>query len=103
MSNQNEENVIQNYQENEEMMILVYAQWCINSGINPKVLYRQAYPTQIIPSLLDNAMKSTVSKNESEEITNETVLQVLQMFGNDDLAFAVQQIVEKKKKQSRNT
>lgn len=92
----NEERVIRNYEENEKMMILVYAQWCVNNGIDPVALYKKAYPVQTVPALLDEVIDATVSKDESEEITGATVLKALEMFGNDDLAFAVKEEMDKK-------
>ncbi|MBY7142317.1 hypothetical protein KFZ56_04250 [Virgibacillus sp. NKC19-3] len=95
-----EEQVIENYKNDEKMMILVYAQWCINNDIDPQVLYEQAYPAQLKNNTLADAMELTVSKKESENIDDQTVLHVLQLFGNDDLAFAVQREIEKREKQS---
>ena len=94
MQNDSEDRIIQKYRENEEMMILIYAQWCVNNGLDPKAIYKLAYPEQQIPSLLDDVMASTVSKNESEEIASDVVIQLLQIYGNDDLAFVVQAKVE---------
>ncbi|HLQ71806.1 MAG TPA: hypothetical protein VK142_08380 [Bacillota bacterium] len=99
MRNEKDDYIIQRYRENEEMMILVYAQWCVNNDIDPKALYKQAYPEQHIPALLDDVLDSTVPKDESEKITDDTVIQILQVYGNDDLAFA---IVEKKKTKKEN-
>lgn len=92
-----EKKVIENYQNDERMMILIYAQWCINSGLDPKELYEKAYPGQLKNVALTDALELTVSKKESEEIPDETVLNVLQLFGNVDLAFLVQERVEKRK------
>lgn len=100
MQNEKDKYIVQKYRENEEMMILVYAQWCVNNGLDPKVLYNLAYPKQQTPSLLDDVMASTVSKDESEEITSGLVIQLLQMYGNDDLAFVIQAKVETMKSES---
>jgi len=45
---------------------------------------------------LTDALELTVPKQESDEIDVETVLNVLQLFGNDDLAFIVQEAFEKR-------
>lgn len=95
-----EEQVIENYQNDEKMMILIYAQWCINNDVDPNVLYEQAYPGQLRNSTLAETMDLTVSKKESDDIDDQTVLNVLQIFGNDDLAFAVQGEIEKREKKS---
>src|SRR5699024_11414645 len=82
-----ENKVIESYKNDEKMMILVYAQWCINNDFDPKSMYARAYPDQIKNDALREALELTVTKEESEHIPDETVLQVLQVFGNDDLAF----------------
>lgn len=93
-----EQQVIENYQNDEKMMILIYAQWCINNNFDPKELYEEAYPGQMKNSALLDALELTVAKEESDLIDDQTVLNVLQLFGNDDLAFEVQQMIEKREK-----
>ncbi|TFJ92333.1 hypothetical protein [Lentibacillus salicampi] len=96
-----EQKVIEGYQQDEKMMILVYAQWCINNDLDPEALYSHAYPNQMNNGSLREALELTVSKQESEAIPDQTVLNVLQLFGNEDLAFVVQeQIVDKAEKSS---
>lgn len=92
-----EDYIIEKYQHDEKMMILIFAQWCINHDLNPKELYQLAYPSQLNNRALEEVMELTVPKNESEEISDDTVLTVLQIFGNDDLAFIVQQEIEKRR------
>ncbi|MEK8131564.1 hypothetical protein WMW72_27010 [Paenibacillus filicis] len=84
-----EEEIIRNYQRDEQVMILVFAQWCINYGHDPVELYARAYPGQDANPLLQQALELTVPKEESSEIADETLLGVLSLFGNDDLAFVV--------------
>ncbi|WP_047983166.1 hypothetical protein [Ornithinibacillus californiensis] len=91
-----EEKIIENYQNDEKMMILIFAQWCINHDLDPVALYQSAYPNQLKNHILEETMELTVPKNEAEEISDETVLYVLQLFGNDDLAFVVQNEIEKR-------
>ncbi len=38
--------MIENYQNDEKMMILIFAQWCINHDLDPKEMYKRAYPAQ---------------------------------------------------------
>lgn len=90
--------MISNYKEQEKMMILIYAQWCLNNDIDPIELYEKAYPDQFKNEALQEALSLTVPREESEEIAHETVIHALQLFGNDDLAFLVQQEIEKKSK-----
>ncbi|ALX49184.1 hypothetical protein [Lentibacillus amyloliquefaciens] len=94
--NEVEQKVIKSYQQDEKMMILVYAQWCINNDLDPEELYGQAYPGQLNNRALSDALELTVSKQESEDIPDQTVLNILQLFGNDDLAFVVQEKVTDK-------
>lgn len=88
--------VIKNYQRDEEMMILIFAQWCINNNLDPLQLYGQAYPHQKENEALKNAIEATLSKEESDHIPTETLLTVLSMFGNEELAFVVSEMVMKK-------
>lgn len=86
--------IIEQYQNDEEMMILIFAQWCVNNDINARELYQIAYPEQVENSALLEALDKTVTKEESEDIPHEIVQHVLQLFGNDDLAFIVQEKVD---------
>lgn len=95
-NNERSKHVINNYEQDEKMMILIYAQWCVNNDLNPMELYEKAYPSQQKNDALQQAMELTVPKTESEEIANHTVLQALQLFGNNDLAFVVQQATDQK-------
>jgi hypothetical protein len=93
-----EAQVIQAYQRDEGMMILVFAQWCVNRGLDARELYHRAYPDQGANPLLAQMLDNTVPKEEAEEIPDETLLGVLSLFGNDDLAFVVSEEMEKLKK-----
>lgn len=93
--NERERQIIESYQKDEHMMVLVFSQWCINNGLAPAELYGKAYPGQMKNSVLEQVSELTVPKEESEEIPDQTVLNVLQLFGNDDLAFVVQEYIEK--------
>lgn len=90
--------IIEQYEQDEEMMILIFAQWCVNHDVDAIAVYEEAYPGQPNNKALVDAMEKTVPKNESEEIQTAVVQQVLQLFGNDDLAFVIQDIADKKNK-----
>lgn len=92
-----EEHIIKKYESEEKMMILIYAQWCVNQDLNPVELYERAYPNQLKNEVLMEIVEQTMPKEESEDISNETVLSVLQVFGNDDLAMVIQEEIEKQK------
>ncbi|KYG34785.1 hypothetical protein [Alkalihalobacillus trypoxylicola] len=97
--NQNvDQKIIDQYQMDERMMILIYSQWCINQGLNPFKLYEQAYPDQFKNPILKEVQELTVSKEEAGEINNETLLNVLSLFGNDELAFVVTEEIKKQSK-----
>lgn len=95
-----EEKIIQNYQGEEKMMILVFAQWCINHGLNPEEIYLKAYPDQEENSSLKEALELTVPKEEAGDVPDQTLLGVLSLFGNDDLAFIVMEEIKNMKKNS---
>lgn len=86
--------VIENYENDEKMMVLIFAQWCVNNNVDAIKLYEDTYPNQGKNRLLENILTETVEKEQSEVIPDETVLNVLQLFGNDDLAFSVQRVID---------
>jgi hypothetical protein len=89
-----DEQVIQKYQEDEQLMIRLFIQWCANNELNPHELYRSAYPEQ----QENETMKKIIEEAKYEEeidIDNETMLDVLQLFGNDDLAFILTDEIER--------
>src|SRR5699024_6502100 len=94
-----ENKVIESYKNDEKMMILVYAQWCINNDLDPKSMYTRAYPDQIKNNALREALEMTDTKEETENIHDETVLQVIQVFGKDELAFIVQKAIDRRGKE----
>ncbi len=91
-----EKRVIESYKSDERMMILIFAQWCINNTLDPKELYMQAYPEQAKNIALKDALALTVSMEESEAIPDHSVINVLEIFGNNDLAFIVTEAIEKR-------
>ena len=93
MDRSHEEEVIRNYQEGEKMMILLFAQWCINHELDPVDTYKEAYPYQGKNNELVDALELTVPKQESDYIDSETLLEVLSLYGNDDLAFVVSELI----------
>ncbi|WP_221565000.1 hypothetical protein [Alkalihalobacillus sp. TS-13] len=95
-----QEKIIENYQRDEQMMILVFAQWCVNNDLDPEELYKRAYPKQASNPSLKQAFDLTVSKEEAGEIGDQTLLGVLSMFGNEDLAFVITEEIEKQKKKN---
>ncbi|MBH0231407.1 hypothetical protein [Halobacillus yeomjeoni] len=96
MDRSREEEVIKNYQKGEKMMILLFAQWCINHELDPVDIYKEAYPHQGENKELIDALELTVTKEESDPIDSETLLEALSLYGNDDLAFVVSEYISQK-------
>ncbi|MFF2482494.1 hypothetical protein [Paenibacillus sp. NPDC058071] len=90
-----EQMIIDNYRRDEQTMILVFAQWCVNQRIDPVELYAHAYPRQSANEALQEAIAQTVPPGEAAEIDDDTVLTVLSLFGNEELAFAVTEEIDK--------
>jgi len=90
MSNKElEQFIIDNYQRDEQTMILIFAQWCINNELDASELYKRAYPQQDDNSALQEALAITVPREEAYDIDNDTLLTVLSLFDNEELAFVV--------------
>lgn len=81
--------IIEQYKRDEQTMILLFAQWCVNQELNPFEIYERAHPGQAVNSALQEAIDLTIPKEEAQDIDDDTVLQVLSLFGNEELAFAV--------------
>ncbi|WP_138495613.1 hypothetical protein [Paenibacillus pinistramenti] len=95
---ENEQRIIDSYRQDEHMMILVFAQWCVNHDLDPAEVYRRAYPDQAGSPVLEQMAGLTVPKEESGEIADETLLGVLSLFGNEDLAFVVTEEIARRPK-----
>ncbi|MFK2826770.1 hypothetical protein QYG89_14025 [Bacillus sp. B190/17] len=91
-----EEQVIKNYERDEQMMVFIFAQWCVNHALDPGELYKRAYPHQSANHALQQAIDLTVPKEEAGNIPDDTLLNVLSLYGNDDLAFIVTEEIEKR-------
>ncbi|WP_458121888.1 hypothetical protein [Paenibacillus sp. Z6-24] len=89
-----EEQVLESYRQDEDMMILVFTQWCVNRGFDAKEMYQRAYPDQVDNPRLEQGMRLTVPKEEAGDIPDDTLLGVLSVYDNDDLAFVVSEEIE---------
>ena len=96
-----QEKIVQAYRQEEDMMILVYAQWCSNNDLDPVELYSKAYPEQIANERLARGLGLTVPKEEAGDITDDTLLGVLTMFGNEDLGMVVAEAIELRDRKQR--
>ncbi|MDI2589047.1 hypothetical protein OR571_18585 [Psychrobacillus sp. NEAU-3TGS] len=88
--------VISQYQADENVMIQLFASWCAIHQLNASTLYAQAYPQQEKNLLLEKAIEEM--DTDAVTVDTETLLNVLQLFGNEDLAFVVSEESEKLKK-----
>jgi hypothetical protein len=93
--NLNERQIIEKYQKEENMMVLLFAQWCINHDLDPLEIYTRAYPDQVENPLLKEAIETTVPKEESENIPFSSLLAVLEMYGNEELCFILTELIDK--------
>jgi len=93
-----EAELIRRYRQDEEMMILVFAQWCVNQGLDPMELYERAYPHQLANPALAHALELAVPKEEAGEIADDTLLSVLSLYDNADLAFVVSEEIARRKR-----
>lgn len=100
-SKEREQRIIDSYRHDEQMMILVFAQWCVNHDLDPAEIYKQAYPDQGENEALGQIAELTVPKEEAGEISDDTLLGVLSLYGNEELAFAVTEEIAKMAKAKR--
>lgn len=89
--------IVQKYQQDEQTMILLFAQWCVNHHVNALSLYRLAYPEQPENLLLKQALKLTLPAEESPVISTELLQEVLLLFEQVDLAQLIIDISKKEK------
>jgi hypothetical protein len=88
------EQIIQKYREDETLMIRLFVQWCTNNELDPQSLYKKAYPYQMDNVALQEVIEDDKGYDDLH-IDNETMLDVLQLFGNEDLAFVVADEIER--------
>ncbi|AXI00213.1 hypothetical protein DV702_11060 [Sporosarcina sp. PTS2304] len=89
-----DQQVIKKYKEDETLMIRLFVQWCKNYRLDPETLYQRAYPDQVANA----ALKAVIKDDDGFEelvIDDEMMLDVLQLFGNIDLAFVLTEELEK--------
>lgn len=91
MSFKRNQEVINDYKKEERMVVLLFAQWCINHDLDPLDVYKEAYPNQFPSEVLQDVLQDTVPKEVSEEIPIETLSQALHAFGHDELVFLCHQ------------
>jgi len=93
-----ERQMVEQFERDERMMILVFAQWCINYDLDPVALYTRAYPQQADNVELREALKIVVPKEEAGPIGEHIVLGMLAAYNNDELAAVVTEEIAKLKK-----
>lgn len=88
--------VIEQYQEKERLMVQVYVQWCVNHDVDPVEIYEKAYPSQEKNIVLAEVVEEGMEVEDPSSIDIMTLFEVLQLYGNEDLAIAIQEEVEKR-------
>lgn len=88
-----EEFIIKKYQQDESVMVQVFVNWAVRKGLDPTELYQRAYPTQAKNEALLLAVEE--ADPFDMDVGDDTLMELLQMFGNDDLAFVVSEEIEK--------
>lgn len=94
-----QEFIIQKYQDEERTMVHLFIEWCRENEHDPHAVYHLAYPEQQENAIIIELMKE-LSEQEPLHIPNHTLLEVLQMFGNDELAFVITELIEKSEKKA---
>lgn len=84
--------IIQKYKQEETLMILLYAQWCINHELDPEMIYEKAYPHQPKNQQLLDAIDQTLPKAEADPVPLSSLLEVLSWFEQNELAFYVSEV-----------
>lgn len=84
-----EQFIIEQYQAGEDQMILLFTQWCFNHGLDALALYREAYPNQPVSAKLLEMNEERIDPREAAQIDTSLLLEVLQLYENNDLAFVV--------------
>lgn len=90
-----EQFIIERYQAGEAEMILLFVEWCHNHDLDPLEIYREAYPNQELPENLIEINQEKLEAKDTVSIETGLLLEVLQLYGNDDLAFVVANYAEK--------
>lgn len=93
--NERDNQIIEQYKQDEQMMILAYVKWCMSNNLDPFELYQRAYPEQPPNKLLQEMYDQVNEKNTLDDISSDAIVQLLHIFGNIDLAFVVQEEAEK--------
>lgn len=90
-----EEYIIKKYQQDENTMIQLFVHWCTTRQLDPVELYQKAYPHQGKNPALLLAIDEIAAEPNDIEVGDDTMLEILQLFGNDDLAFIVSEEISK--------
>lgn len=93
-----QELIMKKYQDEERTMVHFFVEWCREHNYDPHSIYKMAYPNQPENPILSEIM-ATLNGQEPLHIPDNTLLEVLQVFGNDELTFVIADLVEKSTKQ----
>lgn len=86
--------VIEQYQEKERLMIIIFTQWCIDHDFDPIDIYAKAYPEQGENAVLLDVLEEPFEREKPSSISIDILFEVLQLYGNEDLAIVIQEELE---------
>lgn len=86
--------IIKKYQDEERTMVHLFVEWCRSHHQDPHQVYQLAYPEQTENPILTEVLQELDDQKPIHIPTN-TLLELLQMFGNDELAFVITELNEK--------
>ena len=69
-----DEKVIQKYQEDEQLMIRLFVQWCANHELDPHELYKRAYPDQQENTVMKNIIELADARMKLTSITKRCLM-----------------------------
>ena len=80
--------VIEQYQADEKVMIQLFIHWCKNKQLDPLIIYKEAYPHYPDTTMLEKSIEEMVD-DESIHVSKETLLHILEVFEQHELAYVV--------------
>lgn len=89
-----QEQIIKKYEDDERTMIHLFIEWCRQHQLDAHEVYHQAYPDQAENPVMAEII-ADIAEQAPIKIPTNTLLEVLQVFGNDELAFVVAELSAK--------
>lgn len=86
--------IIKKYEDEERTMVHLFIEWCRNHHYDPHKVYQLAYPEQVENPIVTEILEE-LDNQQPINIPTDTLLEVLQLFGNDALAFVITELIDK--------